>query len=240
MSVSLSKIIYYIMAVLISICTQKGGTGKTTLTMHLATYYHAVEKRNVIVLDADFPQHSFFNERALEIAKLRQDPELIAALQQQGRAPYEVRKVAMADAPALLDQLADKPDTVVFLDMPGTINIAGYDQVVRRLNYIILPMEADKLTFAAGMMTLDAFSKISRPAGKPLKSYLLWNRYKSSERQAIYESIETMAGQRPDLTILNTRIKDSVVWKNNRSTLFPYGEIKKLIVEINQELAFNK
>ncbi|RYC66508.1 ParA family protein [Spirosoma sordidisoli] len=227
------------MAVFISICTQKGGTGKTTLTMHMATYYHVVEKRNVIVLDADFPQHSFFNERALEIAKLRQDPELIATLQQQGRAPYEVRKVAMTDAPTLLDQLADTPDTIVFLDMPGTINIAGYDQVVRRLDYIILPMEADKLTFAAGMMTLDAFSKINRPAGKPLKSYLLWNKYKSSERQTIYESIETMAGQRPDLTILDTRVKDSVVWKNNRSTLFPYGEIKKLIAEINQKLAFN-
>ncbi len=227
------------MAVFISICTQKGGTGKTTLTMHMATYYHAVENRNVIVLDADFPQHSFFNERALEIAKLRQDPELLEELQKQGRAPYDVRKVAMNEAPALLDQLADLPDTMVFLDMPGTINIAGYDQVVKRLDYVILPMEADKLTFAAGMMTLDAFSKISRPADKPLRCYLLWNKYKTSERQSIYDSIENMAGQRPELSILETRIKDSVIWKNNRSTLFPYREIKKLTTEINQKFGLN-
>lgn len=227
------------MAVFISICTQKGGTGKTTLTMHMATYYHAVENRNVIVLDADFPQHSFFNERALEIAKLRQDPELLEELQKQGRAPYDVRKVAMTEAPALLDQLAGLPDTMVFLDMPGTINIAGYDQVVKRLDYVILPMEADKLTFAAGMMTLDAFSKISRPVGKPLQCYLLWNKYKTSERQSIYESIENMAGQRPELSILETRIKDSVIWKNNRSTLFPYREIKKLTTEINQKFGLN-
>jgi chromosome partitioning protein len=227
------------MAVFISICTQKGGTGKTTLTMHMATYYHAVEHRNVIVLDADFPQHSFFNERALEIAKLRQDPELLEELQKQGRAPYDVRKVAMTEAPALLDQLAGLPDTMVFLDMPGTINIAGYDQVVKRLDYVILPMEADKLTFAAGMMTLDAFSKISRPADKPLQCYLLWNKYKTSERQSIYDSIENMAGQRPELSILETRIKDSVIWKNNRSTLFPYREIKKLTTEINQKFGLN-
>ncbi|MBO0936430.1 ParA family protein [Fibrella sp. HMF5335] len=227
------------MAVFISICTQKGGTGKTTLTMHMATYYHAIEKRNVIVLDADFPQHSYYNERALEITKLRQDPELIADLQKQGRAPYEVRKVAMADVPALLDQLAGQPDTMVFLDMPGTINIAGYDQVVKRLDYVILPMEADKLTFAAGMMTLDAFAKISRPADKPLKSFLLWNKYKSSERQTIYQSIENMATQRPELGILSTRIKDSVIWKNNRSTIFPHSEIKNLIAEINQKFALN-
>lgn len=227
------------MAVFISICTQKGGTGKTTLTMHMATYFHAVEKKNVIVLDADFPQHSFYNERALEITKLRQDTELLADLQKQGRAPYDVRKVSMTDAPAMLDSLADQPDTLVFLDMPGTINIAGYDQVVKRLDYVILPMEADKLTFAAGMMTLDAFGKIGRLNGKPLKSYLLWNKYKSSERQAIYESIESMAAQRGDLTILETRIKDSVIWKNNRSTLFPHSEIKKLIYEINQKFALN-
>jgi chromosome partitioning protein len=227
------------MAVFISICTQKGGTGKTTLTMHIATYYHAVEKRNVIVLDADFPQHSYFNERALEIAKLRQDPDLIEELQKQGRAPYEVRKVSMTEAPAMIDQLAGQPDTLVFLDMPGTINIAGYDQVVKRLDYVVLPMEADKLTFAAGMMTLDAFSKITRPANKPLKSFLLWNKYKSSERQTIYESIENMAGQRPELGILETRIKDSVVWKNNRSTLFPYREIKNLTTEINQKFGLD-
>lgn len=227
------------MAVFISICTQKGGTGKTTLTMHIATYFHAVEKKNVIVLDADFPQHSFYNERVLEIAKLKQDPDMIADLQKQGRAPYEVRKVSMSEAPALLDQLSSQPDTMVFLDMPGTINVAGYDQVVKRLDYVILPMEADKLTFAAGMMTLDAFSKINRPAQKPLKSFLLWNKYKSSERQAIYESIESMAGQRAELNILETRIKDSVIWKNNRSTLFPHTEIKKLIYEINQKFALN-
>ena len=228
------------MAVFISICTQKGGTGKTTLTMHLATYYHAVGKRNVIVLDCDFPQHSYFNERTLEIAKLRQDPELIEELQKQGRAPYEVRKVSITDAPAVMDQLSSQADTLVFLDMPGTINIAGYDQVVKRLDYVVLPMEADKLTFAAGMMTLDAFGKISRPKDKPLTSFLLWNKYKVSERQAIYESIESMATQRPGLGILNTRIKDSVIWKNNRSTLFPHGEIKKLIAEINQKLVLDK
>jgi len=208
--------------------------------MHLATYYHVTEKRNVIVLDADFPQHSFFNERALEIAKLRQDPDLIEELQKQGRAPYEVRKVSMADAPAMLDELAGQTDTLVFLDMPGTINIAGYDQVVKRLDYMILPMEADKLTFAAGMMTLDAFAKISRPENKPLGSFLLWNKYKVSERQAIYESIENMAAQRPELGVLNTRVKDSVIWKNNRSTLFPHGEIKKLAAEIDQKLTLTK
>ncbi len=236
----MAEIIHYFMAVFISICTQKGGTGKTTLTMHLATYYHVVEKRNVIVLDADFPQYSFFNERTLEIAKLRQDPDLIEELQKQARAPYEVRKVSMTDAPALLDDLADRSDTLVFLDMPGTINIAGYDQVVKRLDYVILPMEADKLTFAAGMMTLDAFAKISRPKDKPLTSFLLWNKYKVSERQAIYESIENMAAQRPELGVLDTRIKDSVIWKNNRSTLFPHGEIKKLVAEINQKLTLTK
>ncbi|MGO8609873.1 hypothetical protein ACC848_43735, partial [Rhizobium johnstonii] len=78
-----------------------------------------------------------------------------------------------------------------------------------------------------------------RPAQKPLKSFLLWNKYKSSERQAIYESIESMAGQRAELNILETRIKDSVIWKNNRSTLFPHTEIKKLIYEINQKFALN-
>ena len=38
--------------------TQKGGAGKTTLTVLVASYLHYVRGFNVAVLDCDYPQHA--------------------------------------------------------------------------------------------------------------------------------------------------------------------------------------
>ena len=42
----------------VAFSTQKGGAGKTTLTVLVASYLHYVKGYNVAVIDCDFPQHS--------------------------------------------------------------------------------------------------------------------------------------------------------------------------------------
>ena len=50
--------------------TQKGGAGKTTLTVLAASYLHYVKGFNVAVIDCDYPQHSIveMRERDLKLA----------------------------------------------------------------------------------------------------------------------------------------------------------------------------
>ena len=45
-------------ATYVAISTQKGGAGKTTLTVLVASYLHYVKGYNVAVVDCDFPQYS--------------------------------------------------------------------------------------------------------------------------------------------------------------------------------------
>ena len=40
----------------VAFSTQKGGAGKTTLTVLVASYLHYVKGYNVAVIDCDFPQ----------------------------------------------------------------------------------------------------------------------------------------------------------------------------------------
>ena len=42
----------------VAFSTQKGGAGKTTLTVLVASYLHYVKGYNVAVIDCDFPQSS--------------------------------------------------------------------------------------------------------------------------------------------------------------------------------------
>ena len=42
----------------VAFSTQKGGVGKTTLTVLVASYLHYVKGYDVAVIDCDFPQYS--------------------------------------------------------------------------------------------------------------------------------------------------------------------------------------
>lgn len=51
----------------IAFSTQKGGAGKTTLTVLVASYLHYVKGYNVAVVDCDYPQHSIVEMRERDL-----------------------------------------------------------------------------------------------------------------------------------------------------------------------------
>lgn len=51
----------------IAFSTQKGGAGKTTLTVLVASYLHYVMDYNVAVVDCDYPQHSIVEMRERDL-----------------------------------------------------------------------------------------------------------------------------------------------------------------------------
>ena len=51
----------------VSVCSQKGDVGKSSLTVLVASWLHYVMKRNVLVVDCDFPQWSIYTQRECEL-----------------------------------------------------------------------------------------------------------------------------------------------------------------------------
>ena len=51
--------------VLVAVCNQKGGVGKTTMTIMLAGYYHYLKGLNVAVIDCDYPQYSLVRMKGI-------------------------------------------------------------------------------------------------------------------------------------------------------------------------------
>ena len=50
----------------IAISNQKGGVGKSTFTIILASYFQYIKNKNVLVVDCDFPQYSLKGVRERE------------------------------------------------------------------------------------------------------------------------------------------------------------------------------
>ncbi|GHT05365.1 hypothetical protein AGMMS49525_12620 [Bacteroidia bacterium] len=58
----------------VAFSTQKGGMGKTAVTVLTASYLHYVKDYRVAILDCDFPQHSIVKERKRDEGLIRVCP----------------------------------------------------------------------------------------------------------------------------------------------------------------------
>ena len=61
---------------LVAFSTQKGGAGKTTLTVLTASYLHYVKGYNVAVVDCDYPQFSIKDMRERDMRNVANNPYL--------------------------------------------------------------------------------------------------------------------------------------------------------------------
>jgi len=66
----------------VAFSTQKGGMGKTAVTVLTASYLHYVMGYNIAVVDCDYPQHSIVDER-------KRDTDLVFGNDYFKRMAYE-------------------------------------------------------------------------------------------------------------------------------------------------------
>lgn len=220
----------------VAFSTQKGGAGKTTLTVLVASYLHYVRGQNVAVIDCDYPQHSIVEMRERDLKLALEDEHYKRLAYEQfkrlDKKAYPVvesnTKEALADAEYLLPQ---GDFDYVFFDLPGTINDEHLVHVLARMDYIIAPISADRVvmesTLNYAVVVRDHISRSEKSQIKGL--YMLWNMVdgrEKSELYAVYEAVMRELG----LTVLHTFLPDTKRFRREqsfsrrtvfRSTLFP-------------------
>ena len=111
----------------VAFSTQKGGAGKTTLTVLVTSYLHYVKGYNVAVIDCDFPQHSIADMRKRDLQMTMEDDHYKLMAYEQfsslGKKAYVIVESspenAMEDAKAVIEEMNRD---FVFFDVLGTIN----------------------------------------------------------------------------------------------------------------------
>lgn len=240
----------------VAFSTQKGGVGKTTFTVLVASYLYYLKRYNVAVVDCDYPQHSINAMRKRDGEQVNSDENYKLLAYKQFKAlekkAYPVWCSSPEDAIQTAEEFlkAEPMDIdVVFFDLPGTVNSEGIITSLASMDYIFTPITADRVVLESSLsFALSVDKLLVKNDAYNLKGlHLFWNQVDGREKTDLYGIFEkTIADLK--LPLMKTFIPDTKRYKKElsserlsvfRSTLFPAdrkmikgSNLEELIAEI--------
>lgn len=222
----------------IAFSTQKGGVGKTTFTVLIASYLYYVKGFNVAIVDCDYPQHSISAMRKRDAEQIKDDQYFkVMAFQQfkaLGKKAYAIINSSPENAKKTADDYINNSGETfdfIFFDLPGTVNSDGVIKSLSSMDYIFTPIIADKIVLESCLSFASAVDKLLvKNEAFPLSGlFLFWNKVDGREKTNLYKAYEKTIKQLK-LPLLKTFIPDSKKYKKEivnenqsvfRSTLLP-------------------
>ncbi|MCD7969114.1 MAG: ParA family protein [Alistipes sp.] len=185
--------------VYVSIANQKGGTGKSTLSLIAASYLNYVLGYKVLFADMDYPQCSSYETRVRELNLLKSSDQLKARATQNysttGFGIFPIIRTSIKDAIKDVDTFIKKSGIaydIVFFDMPGTTSSEGIYKTLARLDYIFVPMKADRIFMESTLAFASTINEhVLNKTGVYLRGlYMFWNMIDKRERTHLYDQYE--------------------------------------------------
>lgn len=132
---------------IIIIGNQKGGSGKSTLTLLLANYLTLAKKCEVTVIDMDYQQ---------SIAQKYQKAKILENVE-----PYEVLAAELEAYPDLKEVLSANAKHIALIDLHGKLDDDGLLPVFRSADLVICPFAYDEFSFESTILFSVVLQKIS-------------------------------------------------------------------------------
>ncbi|MBS1527593.1 MAG: ParA family protein [Bacteroidetes bacterium] len=206
----------------IIIGNQKGGAGKSTLTLLLANFLTQVKEIKVTVVDMDYQQ------------SLAQKYEKSKVL--ENIAPYEVIAAELEHFPVINKLMAEKPKEVLLIDLPGKLDDDGLIPIFKAADLVICPFAYDEFSYESTIL----FSVVLRQINKSSVIYYVPNRVKANVR---YETQQDVNTQLLKIGKLAPPIPDRIDFQRTNTFMTPlavvpiilsvfepvYEEIKKML-----------
>ena len=212
----------------ISIIGQKGGCGKTTMTILLASALAYKYGKKVVVLDCDTNQQSLVKIRqrdirditpyktlkdGQEVHEVREYDIYMAYKKQskQGIKPYDVVACEEKVAPIIeyLVKMDEQGCDYAFLDLPGNVDSDEYNQILSLCNIVFLPFIGDDLNFDSNFdFAMKSCLKVlkSKSNENLKKVYGYWSKYSSKVRPAEFRGYcEKVKNELPIVEMLENK-----------------------------------
>ena len=220
----------------ISFLSAKGGTGKTTFNMLLASYLRYAKGKRVIAIDFDAPENNLSATREREVdALLEKNPE--ADLSEL----YTVRTIQATSTQGILDAIKAvkelKDYDYVIIDTPGSISDGEatiHILVSGILDLAVIPTDVDGMSIASSYSLGNICQDLKIPF------FIFYNRIVPQEKKDLYEAFTGMfndggmkvSANRIKNTVKLRRDSDSAASHLRSSIHFPEKDIKACVPEI--------
>lgn len=193
----------------ISFFTAKGGTGKTTFNMLLASYLKYQLEKRVALLDFDAPEYNltFCRKRELEFLK-SQDNEV----DESAFYPImTVQDLSGGNLEAIAKQIPTLEKTFDYLvmDFKGSLQKGDPVTIMTRfqvLNKVVIPVELDPMIIAS-MKSLAITFKAHRQ-----DTLLFFNRVHGKERASQYDAVRSWFEEQ-GCKVAKSQVKTSIGMK---------------------------
>ena len=220
--------------VFIALSNQKGGVGKSTMTVLLASYFHYVRGKSVAVVDCDYPQFSIQTLRERDVRSVEKSEHLQQLLCEQyervGRKAYPVIASGPEKPLEASNRLMDTCD-FVFFDLPGTVNSQGVLEAIMNMDYMFTPVIQDRMVMQSSLSFVSTIQDfIHQHPEVPLHEIrLFWNKIDGRVSREIYKQYNEIFSK-IGLNVLDTVMPDMERYNKEaasgnrllfRSTLFP-------------------
>lgn len=143
------------MAKVILVGSQKGGSGKSTMTSFIANFLSNNSKIRILVIDADDAQQSLLSKRNQEIKE---------GLCEEKNLPYLLMGSLSSQVPELIEMYADLYD-IIMVDLPGNLKQKGVLSTYVLADVILIPLQTDFVS----LDSLTKFIKVYYDEIKPLQ-----------------------------------------------------------------------
>lgn len=202
--------------VFVAFASQKGGSGKSTLTALTASYLHYVEGVDVLVVDCDSRQYTQKDYRDHDIVVINETPALKKTFmnfyKRFDKQPYEILYSTPATAIEQAEEyMKDYPmPKVVFFDITGTINDMDLVNLLARMHYLFIPITTDTGDMKSSIRFANkVMSEMIAPGDSSIKEIkLVWNRIPSRKKSKLCELIDNYL-EELQLSSLNTVLSNS-------------------------------
>ena len=221
----------------VALSNQKGGVGKSTFTVLLASYFHYLKDKNVLVVDCDYPQYSIKTLREWDVKNVEKNPRLQSLLVEQfgdtGKKAYNILTSTPENARETACQFIDRSEIgydLVLFDLPGTVNTAGVLQSIINMDHVFTPIIQERMSMQSSVSFVLAIREFMLHHKEvPLHDiHMFWNRMDKRVSKDLYNAYSEIF-RSLKLQVLDTTIPSAERYNKDagvngqifRSTLFP-------------------
>ena len=226
----------------VAFSTQKGGAGKTTLTVVMASYCYYVKGMKVLVVDCDYPQYSIEEMRQRDQDLVDCNPSFTKAFRENIRRthlkPWPLLLANPDNAMTKVREIVEGGNDIdiVLFDLPGTINNRGVVNILNCMDSVIVPIAADRVILQSSLaFALKIHEWVTTGKAQVKDLYMLWNLVDAREKTELYDQYEALFAEY-GLETLKTRIPDTKKFRREGSNTMPRAVFRSTVLPPDKTL----